>query len=477
MVFQPKSNRNVHERNRRVTSVTTAEVILLLGLIILNGFLAMARSALVNVRKARLRQLVEEGIGPARTAERLAEDASRLLATTQLGMMLTSFFAGGVVAVVSAPPLAAALEPWLGKASFPVAFGVVVFVAAVVMLILGELVPETIALQHTERLALWLARPLSVISIIAMPIVRFMVWLSNAISRLFGAEQAGDMPFVTEEEIKTLVDAGEEEGVIQEEEKAMIYSIFELGDTLAREVMIPRIDVVALDVTSPMTEALDIIMEAGLSRIPVYAETIDNVEGVLYAKDLLPYLREGRTDIVLGSILREAYFIPETKKASDLLPDLQARRVHMAIVVDEYGGMAGLVTIEDLLEEIVGEIQDEYDAEEPFVEFVSDNEYVFDARVDLDDLNRLMDVALPTDDSDTLGGFIYTELGKVPVVGDRVTFQDLAFTVESVAGRRIKKVRIEKSPVLLVYDQDKEEHSLSLSNGGTNDSDRRRWKP
>jgi CBS domain containing-hemolysin-like protein len=304
-----------------------------------------------------------------------------------------------------------------------------------------------------------------------------MVWLSNAISRLFGAEQAGDMPFVTEEEIKTLVDAGEEEGVIQEEEKAMIYSIFELGDTLAREVMIPRIDVVALDVTAPMTEALDIIMEAGLSRIPVYAETIDNVEGVLYAKDLLPYLREGRTDTALRSILREAYFIPETKKASDLLPDLQARRVHMAIVVDEYGGMAGLVTIEDLLEEIVGEIQDEYDAEEPFVEFVSDNEYVFDARVDLDDLNRLMNVALPTDDSDTLGGFIYTELGKVPVVGDRVTFQDLAFTVESVAGRRIKKVRIEKSPVLLVYEQDEEEHSLSLSNGGTNDSDKRRWKP
>jgi putative hemolysin len=149
----------------------------------------------------------------------------------------------------------------------------------------------------------------------------------------------------------------------------------------------------------------------------------------------------------------------------------------MAIVVDEYGGMAGLVTIEDLLEEIVGEIQDEYDAEEPFVEFVSDNEYVFDARVDLDDLNRLMNVALPTDDSDTLGGFIYTELGKVPVVGDRVTFQDLAFTVESVAGRRIKKVRIEKSPVVLVYDQDKEEHSLSMSNSSTNDSDKRRWKP
>jgi putative hemolysin len=445
--------------------VTTAEIILLLVLMSINALLAMARSALVNVRKARLRQLVEEGVASARTAERLAEDASRLLATTQLGMMLTSFFAGGVVAVISAPPLADALQPWLGEASYPVAFALVVFLAAIVMLIFAELVPETIAVQYSERLALWLAPPLAVISVVAMPLVHLMVWLSNVISRLFGAEPRGDMPFVTEEEIKTLVDAGEEEGVIQEEEKEMIYSIFELGDTLAREVMVPRIDVVALDVRTPMLESLDTIMEAGHSRIPVYEETIDNVQGVLYAKDLLPYLREGRTDVPLSSILRQAYFIPETKKASDLLPDLQQRRVHMAVVVDEYGGVAGLVTIEDLLEEIVGEIQDEYDTEEPFVEFVNDNEYVFDARVDLDDLNRLMDVALPTDDSDTLGGFIYTELGKVPAVGDQVVYNDMGFTVESVTGRRIKKVRVERHSPPVIEELEQENSSLFWRNG------------
>ncbi|MFC2038021.1 hemolysin family protein, partial [Chloroflexota bacterium] len=403
-------------------------------------------------------------------AERLAEDASRLLATTQLGMMLTSFFAGAVVAVVSAPPLAALLEPWLGGASYPVAFVLVVFVAALVMLIFAELVPETIALQHSERLALLLA----VISLVAMPIVQLMVWLSNSISRLFGAATRGDLPFVTEEEIKTLVDAGEEEGVIQEEEKDMIYSIFELGDTLAREVMVPRIDVVALDVVTPMLESLDTIMEAGHSRIPIFEETIDNIQGVLYAKDLLPYLREGRTDVPLKSILREAYYIPETKRASDLLPDLQQRRVHMAIVVDEYGGMAGLVTIEDLLEEIVGEIQDEYDFEEPVFEYVNDNEYVFDARMDLDDLNRLMDVALPTDDSDTLGGFIYTELGRVPVVGNQVAFGALDFTVESVAGRRIKKVRVRRRPAVPLHEEEDEQNSTPQRNG--NGNGKRRWK-
>jgi putative hemolysin len=445
--------------------VTTGEAILLLGLIIVNGFLAMARSALINVRKARLKQLIEEGVGSARTAERLAEDATRLLATTQLGMMLTSFFAGAVVAVVSAPYLAGAWRSWLGEASYPVAFVLVVLIGALVMLIIGELVPETIAVQHSERLALLLARPLAVIAVLAMPLVRLMVWLSNAISRLFGAEMQGGMPFVTEEEIKTLVDAGEEEGVIQEEEKEMIYSIFELGDTLAREVMVPRIDVVALDVTTPMFDALNTIMEAGHSRIPVYEETIDYVLGVLYAKDLLLYLRDGHTDVPLRKILREAYFIPETKKASDLLPDLQQRRVHMAIVVDEYGGMAGLVTIEDLLEEIVGEIQDEYDTEEPFVEFVDDDEYILDARVDLDDLNRLMSISLPTEDNDTLGGFIYTELGKVPVVGDRVPFGDLSFTVESVMGRRIKKIRVERDLLSPTQEPDIEGDSLLDKNG------------
>jgi putative hemolysin len=455
--------------------VTTGEVVLFLTFMVLNAILAMARAALINVRKPRLRQLIEEGVGSARTAERLAEDASRLLATTQFGMMLTRFFAGAVVAVISTPHLADALRPWLGEASYPVAFVLVVLAAAIVMLILAELVPESIAVQHSERLALLLARPLALISIVAMPVVHLMVWLSNTISRLFGGGMEAHMLLVTEEEIKTLVDAGEEEGVIQEEEKEMIYSIFELGDTLAREVMVPRIDVVALEVNTPMLEAMDTIMEVGHSRIPVYAETIDNVLGVLYAKDLLPYLREGRSDVPLEKILREAYFIPETKRASDLLPDLQQRRVHMAIVVDEYGGTAGLVTIEDLLEEIVGEIQDEYDAEEPFVEFISDDEYIFDARVDLDDLNRLMNVELPTEDSDTLGGFIYTELGKVPAVGDQVAFGDMGFTVESVTGRRIKKVRVQRVPQDIAQDQDADGKNGSPLKRNGNGNGKARW--
>ena len=233
----------------------------------------------------------------------------------------------------------------------------------------------------------------------------------------------------------------EEETVIEEDEKELLASVFEFGDKLVREVMVPRIDVASVPVDLPMLSALDIILKAGHSRIPVYNLSVDNVVGVLYAKDLLRYLRDGRTDVSLEKILRPAYFVPESKKLDELLSELQVRRVHMAIVVDEYGGTAGIVTIEDLLEEIVGEIQDEFDAEEPTVEAVADDQFLFDARVPLDEVNKLLGVELPADGGDTLGGFIYSQLGKVPAVGDTIEHESVKVEVLSVAGRRIKQVR------------------------------------
>ncbi len=244
-----------------------------------------------------------------------------------------------------------------------------------------------------------------------------------------------------------MVDAGEETGIIEEDEKEMIYSIFELGETLAREVMVPRIDIIAVESKTPIQQALDLILEKGHSRIPVYEETIDNIIGLLYAKDLLGHLRDGDAAVALHDILRPAYFIPETKKVDELLQDLQQRKVHMAIVVDEYGGTAGLVTIEDLVEEIVGEIQDEYDAEEPFIEVISNDEFIFNARVDLDDVNKLMNVELPSERYNTLGGFIYSQLGKVPKVGDEILFDGIKIAVLSVVGRRIKKVKVNRERI------------------------------
>jgi len=273
--------------------------------------------------------------------------------------------------------------------------------------------------------------------------VRLVLWASGRVTAPLAGQR---VPFVTEEEIKTLVDAGEEGGSIEEDEKEMIYSIFDIGDTLAREIMIPRMDVLALDVETPLPAAVDAVISLGHSRIPVYQGNIDNVVGLLYAKDLLRVWKEGGQTSLRG-LLRPACFVPETKKVDDLLAELQQKRIHMAVVVDEYGGVAGLVTLEDIVEEIVGEIRDEYDVnEESLYERVSDDEYLFDARIPLDDVNELLGLRLSSADSDTLGGFIYGQLGHVPASGEKVSANATQFEVLTVAGRRIRKVRARRLP-------------------------------
>ncbi len=269
------------------------------------------------------------------------------------------------------------------------------------------------------------------------------------LSLLFSRERetpVGATSMVTEEDLKTLVDVGQQDGVIEQDESKMIQSIFQLGDTLTREIMVPRIDIRALEIGTPLPDAVDLLLATGYSRLPVYAETIDNILGLLYAKDLLRVWREGNgQDALHEELLREAYFVPEAKKVDELLDELQRRRVHMAIVVDEYGGVAGLVTMEDIIEEIFGEIRDEYDEGEelPYVQ-VDDGEYIFRGRIDLDDFNEIMDTNLPNDEADTLSGYIYTRLGHVPEPGESIAEDGLIITVEQVSDRRIRKVRAQR---------------------------------
>jgi putative hemolysin len=434
-----------------VDSGSLRELALLALLILLNAFFAASEVAIVTVGKARLKRLIEEEVKVARTVERLAEDSSRFLATMRVGVTLVRFSAVATAVITLTDPLqkwiAQVPIEFIAQASLPLAVFSVVITLAFFMLSLGELLPKTLALQRAEPIALAAAYPIDLFATIVSPVVKVLIAISSAAVHLFGSQPQGRIPFITEEEIKTMVDAGEETGIIEEDEKEMIYSIFELGETMAREVMVPRIDIVALESKTPVQQALDLILEKGHSRIPVYEETIDNIIGLLYAKDLLGQLRDGDATVALRDILRPAYFIPETKKADELLQDLQQRKVHIAIVVDEYGGTAGLVTIEDLVEEIVGEIQDEYDAEEPFIEVVSDDEFIFNARVDLDDVNKLMNVELPSERCDTLGGFIYSQLGKVPKVGDEILFDGIKIAVLSVVGRRIKKVKVTRERI------------------------------
>jgi CBS domain containing-hemolysin-like protein len=251
-------------------------------------------------------------------------------------------------------------------------------------------------------------------------------------------------PFVTEEDLRAMAEVASEEESIEEVEKELIHSIFEFGDTLVREVMVPRPDMVAAPLESGLRTVLDLMLKHGYSRIPVYRENIDDIMGVVYAKDVLRHLHAGKENVPLENLMREAYFVPETKKVAELLREMQARRVHIAIVLDEYGSVAGLVTIEDLLEELVGEIADEYDREEPQIEPVDDKTYRVNGRLTIDEVNELLDVELPHDEWDTVAGLMYGLLGAVPTQGETVTYDNLEFTAEKVQGRRIAKVLIKR---------------------------------
>jgi len=424
------------------------ELVLLAILILVNGFFASAEIAIVSVNKLRLKGVAEEGDRTAALILHLAENSSRLLATIQIGVTMAGFLASASAAINLAHVfhdlfVLVIPAPYADEFAEPLAVVTVTVLLSLVMLILGELAPKAVALHYPERLAYISAWPVYVLSWIAYPLVQFLTLATDAVTRPLGVRRRSALPFITTDEIKTLVDAGEEEGVLESDEKEMIYSVFKFGDTLVREVMVPRIDVVAVGADLPLVQALDVIVQVGFSRIPVYRENIDNVIGVFYAKDLLRQVREGGLTGCVGDLARPAYFVPETKKVDDLLREMQRNKVHMAVVVDEYGGTAGVVTIEDLVEEIVGEIRDEYDwAEEVLVEKVSEREGIFNARVDLDDVNRLMGLNLQAEDVDSLGGLIYSHLGRVPDVGDKVELDEAVITVLSLAGRRIKRVRV-----------------------------------
>ena len=401
--------------------------------LVLAGFASAAETALTSLGRIRIRHLAEEG-------NRAAQQLQHMLSNP--GDFLSTILVVNNVAVIVASTLTADLTIKLAK--FNSAEAVTTAALSIVILIFCEITPKTIAIRNAERWALRLAGPVRGLTWVLGWLVRMLAAIPPQIMRLFGGGNLPKSPFVTEEEIRMLVGTAEEEGVIEEEEKQMIHSIFEFGDRTAREIMVPRVDIKATAKDTPIMEVIDLMLRVGHSRIPVFEETIDNIVGTVFDRDLFKYAREGETDVPLNEAVRPAYPVPESKKLDELLRELQQERMQMAIVVDEYGGTAGLVTVEDIVEEIVGEIQDEFDAEEDQIEPISDRETVFDALVNLDDVNRAMDLELESEDADTLGGFVYAHLGKIPTSGDHFEVGQVGFSVVSTAGRRIKKVRVTK---------------------------------
>ncbi len=431
------------------------DLLIVLVLILIGGVFAAAEIALLTVRRTRLDQLADVGRRGARTARRLVEDPQRFLATIQVAITFLGFLASAIGAVAFSAVIADAVAviPWepIQDAAETIAFIFVTLLIALTSIIVGELVPKTLALNFPERFSLVASRPLSVMERFLAPLVWLTTTISGFLVRLFGGRERPQTGLLSVDELKLLVETGSAQGQIEEAEKEMIHGVIELGDKQIHEVMIPRIGIKAVEVDDPIEEVLDLIVRAGHSRVPVFRENLDNIVGILYAKDMLPYLlpaAEEREPLEIRSLARPAAYVPETKRVDEMLTEMRAARRHIAIVVDEYGGTAGLVTIEDLVEEIVGEIQDEYDVEESLVEPVETDgarrAYRLDGRVTMDDLRDLFnlgDAEEPDEESfDTVGGLIIHRVGRIPLVGTEVDFRDLTLRVLAADSRRVSKV-------------------------------------
>ncbi|MCS6775502.1 MAG: hemolysin family protein [Chloroherpetonaceae bacterium] len=420
------------------------------GLVLLNGFFVAAEFALVSVRKTRIEQLVNEGNRRARAVQRALAHLDTYIAATQLGITMASLGLG----FIGEPALARLIEP-LFRAFLPergaaitahgVAITVAFGIATALHIILGELAPKSIALQRPDTTSLWVAGPLDLFLRVFRPFIHALNATGNLVVRLMGLRSVGERASVhSVEELELLVHTSREAGIIEEEQERMVTGVFDFEETVVRKLMTPRPDITAIDVNATPEDLIRVVSESGHSRIPVYEGNLDNIVGIVHIKDVLKHLAGERPQFSLREVLRPPYFVPENKRAGYLLAEMRRSRTQVAIVRDEYGVVSGLVSIEDLLEEIVGEIQDEYDAELPPVEQVDENTWLVNGTLTLDDFNELTGADVPSDEADTVGGFVFSQCGHQPVQGETVVWDGLEFTVDRTDGRRVLRVRVFK---------------------------------
>jgi putative hemolysin len=424
------------------------EAIFVGALILLNGFFAGSEIALISARRSRIEQLAAEGDGRAQRVAALQEDPDRFLATVQIGVTFVGTLASAVGGAASVRVLSPLLReiPVVGirAAAEPIAIAVMVVILTYAMLIVGELVPKSLALRHAVPLAMGVAGPIDRLARSTSLLVRFLTASNRFILRLLGQKGAEERGFVSEEEVKHMLREGRAQGVFDQTEQELIHSVFEFTEASVKEVMIPRPRIQAIDVETPVDQVLAFIIETGKSRYPVYRNTLDEVLGILYDKDLFRLLAE-KKPIVLTEILRPAFFSPETAQVSRLLKQMQKRQMPMALVVDEYGGVEGLVTIEDLIEEIVGEIRDEADRGPQPVERLRDGSYLVDASISIRDLAEQHQLQFPeSPEYETLAGFILAQLQRIPRGGEIVTHEDWRLTIVDMDGRRVARVKVER---------------------------------
>ena len=422
------------------------EILVVVVLIALNGYFAAAEIALVSARRAAIKMEADEGSAQARSVLRLTEDPSRFLAAIQVGITLVGFGASATAAVSLAEPL----ERWLDALGVPavsrLASGLAVFLVTLAIsyltLVFGELAPKRLGLQRAESVAKAVAGPVTLLQKVTAPLIWVLSHSTDAAARLLGVRPGSVRPGVTEEEIKLLVT---EQGTLLEDEKRMIHEIFELGDMVAKEVMVPRVDMAMIEDATTVGEAIVVFQTSGYSRLPVFHDDADTIVGIAMLKDLVGPAASGSMDEPVAAYLRPAVFVPETKPILVMLRDMQVAHNHLAVVVDEYGGTAGLVTIEDIVEEIIGEIADEFDRERRYITTLGEGEWIVDGLLSVHEANETLDWDLPpSEEYETVAGWMLVELGHIPAEGETATRHDLVFRVDSVRRRRISRLRVSR---------------------------------
>jgi len=415
-----------------LSQVQVFQLIILFVLLLLSAFFSASETAIFSANKVKIRHLAEEGNKQALLMRRLLEQPGRAISTILIGNNVVNIGATALATVL-------AISFFGGSGA-----GIATAVMSVLILIFGEITPKTLAARRAEDYSLRISRYIHRLGKILAPLIYIFNLFTNVLIKLLDGSNKENQ-FITEEELRMLVNVGEEEGFIDEDEREMIDSIFEFNDTLVREVMVPRIDIDAVNVEETLENVVKLVMRAGHSRIPVYDQTVDDIIGVIYAKDLLQiFFEPAREKTDLKKLMRSAYYVPESKKVRDLFAELRKEKVHMAIVLDEYGGTAGLVTVEDVIEEIVGDIQDEYDREEQAIEQLGDGSFLVAARTSIGEINEAMEMALPDDEFETISGLVFHNLGSLPYEGQELKIGDLHIKVEKIIDRRIGKLHLRK---------------------------------
>ena len=412
-------------------SVSSLELLGLIALLLISALLTGAEAAYFSLGRTRLKRLAEERGAGDGALQPLLKRPHDLLVTLLVGTTLVQIAASALAAVMAAK--------MFGPVGLPIAIGAM----TVLLVVFGEVLPMTLAVEHPERYSAWVNRPVRWLSVLVWPFRVLLGGLTALTLRVVGSERKQGEPEISEEELRTLVDVGAREGIVDRTEREMIHKVFELEDRLVREVMVPRPDMFCLDLATPPPDILPLLREHLHSRVPVFDETVDQIVGVLYTKDLLPYLRGLPPGFDVRAHLHPPYFVPESKRADALLREFQAKKLHLAIVVDEYGGTAGLVTLEDLLEELVGEIRDEFDEEERLIQKLDATTYRVSGKLSIEELNAATGLNLPNESFDTVGGWVLDLFGRVPHKGEKAHTDEVTVAVEKVQRTRIVEVLLQ----------------------------------